>query len=325
MRGRVSRIVVSALLGLAMAVPSVAALASDFPKGTITIIVPRAPGGGSDNLSRLLQPTMEKKLGVPVVIENRPDASAVLGAQLVSRAKPDGYTLYFSDNAFYQNPAIIKDLPYDPIADFSGIIMLAQSPVILTVHPDVPVKTAKELVKYAKEKAGKLTYSHGGIGASTHLAGIQLNMAAGTNIVHVPYASSGPALNALLGGHVTMHFGGINSSKSHVKAGSLRAIGLTGGQRASAMPDVPTLKEAGVPGVEITSLWGVHAPAGTPLEIRKKLRDAFVESMADPDVKKRLDDLGYTPIGNTPEEHQTQTKELIEYWRDVGKRVNLSK
>lgn len=323
MKTRTSRTAAAVVLGLSMAV-SGTVLAQDFPTDTITIVVPRAPGGGSDNLSRLLQPALEQKLGVPVVVENRPDASAVLGAQIVSGAEPDGYTLFFADNAFYQNPAVIGDLPYDPVADFSGITMLAQSPVLLVVHPGVPAKTATELVDYAKERPGDLTFSHGGIGASTHLAGIQLNIEAGTEIVHVPYPSSGPALNALLGRHVDMHFGGINSAKSHVEAGSIVAIGVTGSERAAAMPDVPTLEEAGVPGVTITSVWGVHAPAGTPLEVREKLRNAFVEVMAQPSVKERLDNLGYLPIGNTPEEHEAQTKELVAYWLDVATRVDLS-
>lgn len=323
MKTMVSKTAAAMVLGLAVAT-SGTVLAQEFPTGTITIVVPRAPGGGSDNLSRLLQPMLEQKLGVPVVVENRPDASAVLGAQIVSRAEPDGHTLFFADNAFYQNPAIIGDLPYDPIGDFSGITMLAQSPVLLVVHPDVPVTTATELVDYALERPGELTFSHGGIGASTHLAGIQLNIESGTEITHIPYPSSGPALNALLGGHVTMHFGGINSAKSHVEAGSIVAIGVTGSERAAAMPDVPTLEESGVPGVTITSLWGVHAPAGTPLAVREKLRDAFVAAMAEPSLKERLDNLGYIPIGNTAEEHQAQTEELVSYWLDVATRVDLA-
>lgn len=324
---QISRLAATAALGVTMAVSGVVSertRAAEFPTGTVTIVVPRAPGGGSDNLSRLLQPVLEEKLGVPVVVENRPDASAVLGPRLVSKAKPDGHKIFFSDNAFYQTPAIIKDLPYDPIGDFSGISMLARSPVILVARPDLPAKTGTELVKYAKTKPGKLTYSHGGIGASTHLAGIQFNLEAGTEIVHVPYASSGPALNALLGGHVDMHFGGISSSRAQVEAGKVVAIGVTGSQRAPAMPDVPTLEESGVPGVTITSLWGVHAPAGTPIEARRKLQEAFVAAMQDPRVTKRLAALGYIPIGNTPEEHHTQTKELIEYWIDVGKKVKLA-
>jgi len=186
--------------GVLMAGASAGQAQAKYPSEPIKLVVPRAPGGGSDNIARLLQPGLEKKLGVPIIIENRPDATAVLGATLVTKARPDGYTFYLADNSFYQNPAILDSLPYDTIKDFTAVTMMAQGPVILIVHPDVPAKTLPELIALAKKT--DLTYASGGVGASTHLVGVMLNLVAGTKILHVPFKGSGPALLALLGGHV---------------------------------------------------------------------------------------------------------------------------
>lgn len=307
--------------GLLLATTAAATAAEKFPSEPIKIIVPRAPGGGSDNISRMLAPGLEKKLGTSIVIENRPDATAVVGADLVAQAKPDGYTLYLSDNSFYQNPAILDSLPYDTIKDFSGVTMLAQGPVILIVNPSVPAKNLQELLALSKKQ--KLTYASGGIGSSTHLVGVMLNLKAGTSITHVPFKSSGPALNALLGGHVSMQFGGISSAKPYVEQGKVRAIAVTGDRRDPAMPDVPTLQEGGIKGADVNSVWGLHAPAGTPLDVRRTIRDAVVAVMREPEMTKKLAERGYQVVGNTPEEHQKQTEEIVNQWIEVGKKVNL--
>ncbi|MBZ8132393.1 tripartite tricarboxylate transporter substrate binding protein [Afifella sp. IM 167] len=317
-------LVLAGVLSLAIS-SSLPAAAQEFPADTLTIIVPRAPGGGSDNIARVIGPALEKHFGTPVVIENRPDATAVVGAEAVARSKPDGYTLYLSDNAFYQNPAIIPNLPYDPVKDFTAVTLLARSPVILIVSPSLKVDTATGLVEYAKAHPGSLTFGSGGIGASTHLAGVQFNLAAGTDIVHVPFKSSGPAMTALLGGHIDMQFGGISSARQHVEAGSVVALGVTGEKRSDTMPDVPTLAEAGVPGVTITSVWGLHAPADTPIEIRRTIQEAVKEVMAEPDVAEKLHSLGYQTVADTPEEHQAETEEMISYWIGVGKKIDLTK
>jgi tripartite-type tricarboxylate transporter receptor subunit TctC len=297
------------------------ARAAGYPSETIKIVVPRAPGGGTDNLVRLMQPALEKKLGVSILIENKPDASAVIGASLVSKAKPDGYTFLLADNALYQNPAILDALPYDTLKDFSAVTMVAQGPVILIVHSDVPAKNLQELIALAKTK--ELSFASGGIGASTHLVGVMVNLKAGIKILHVPFKGSGPALNALLGGHVTMQYGGINSAAPYVKAGKVRAIAVTGTHRDPSMPDVPTFTEAGLAGADVTSVWGLHAPPGTPIEIRRTVRDAIAEALRDPALAKKLAEFGYEPIANTPEEHQAQTAALVRQWIEVGKTVNL--
>ena len=297
------------------------ASAATYPSEPIKLIVPRAPGGGTDVLARLLAPSLEKKLGVPIVVDNRPDATAVLGAQIVTKARPDGYTLYASDNSFYQNPAILDSLPYDTLKDFTAITMIAQGPVILIVHPDVPAKTLPELIALAKKT--DLTFASGGIGASTHLVGVMVNLKAGTNIQHIPFKGSGPALIALLGGHVSMQYGGISSAAPYVKDGKVRAIAVTGDHRDPSMPDVPTLQEGGLKGADVASIWGLHAPPGTPIEIRRAVRDAVAAVMQEPDLKQKLADRGYEPIVNTPEAHQAQTAALVNQWIEVGKTVNL--
>jgi len=300
-----------------------AATARPYPSHAITFVVPRSPGGGSDVLMRLLSTDLGKKLGVPIVVENRPDATAILGAEVVSRSDPDGYTLYVADNSFYQNPAILPKVPYDTVKDFSAVTMLAQGPVILIAKPSVPANTLQELLALAKQEPGKLTFASGGIGASTHLAGVMLNYRAGTSMLHVPYKSSGDALKGLLSGDVDMQFGGISSARPLVEAGRVKAIAVTGDKRDPAMPDVPTLQEQGLSGADVMSLWGIHAPAGTPLEVRTKLRDALVEVMREPAMAKKLQGLGYAVVGNTPQEHQAQTQKIVEFWVDLSKKVDL--
>ncbi len=297
------------------------ARAATYPSESIRWVVPRAPGGGTDILARLVAPGLEKKLGVSVIVDNRPDAAAVMGAAIVAKARPDGYTFYASDNSFYQNPAILDSLPYDTLKDFTAVTMLAQGPVILLVHPDVPAKTLPELIALARKT--QLTFASGGIGASTHLVGVMLNLQAGTNITHVPFKGTGPALIALLGGHVTMQFGGISSAIPYLRDGKLRAIALAGDHRDSNVPDVPTFQESGLKGADVLSIWGLHAPPGTPIEIRRTMRDAIGEVMRDPEVAKKLVERGYETLVNTPEEHQAKTAALVNQWIEVGKKVNL--
>jgi tripartite-type tricarboxylate transporter receptor subunit TctC len=292
-----------------------------YPSDPIKLVVPRAPGGGTDILVRLLAPGLEKKLGVPIIIDNRPDASAVVGAVVVAKSKPDGQTFLAADNAFYQNPAILDSLPFDTIKDFTAVTMMAQGPVILIVHPDVPAKTLPELIELARKT--NLTFASGGIGSSTHLVGIMLNLQAGTRIIHVPFKGSGPALIAVLGGHVSMQFGGISSAAPNIKDGKVRAIAITGDHRDPTLPHVPTFQESGIKGADVQSVWGLHAPQGTPLAIRRTIRDAVAEVMRDPDIVKKLVERGYETVANTPEQHQVQTDALVAQWIEIGKRVNL--
>ena len=298
--------------------------AQGYPGKLIRVVVPRAPGGGSDILARLLSPGMQKKTAQTFLVENHADASAVVGAELTARAQPDGYTVFLADNAFYQNPAVIRKLPYDTVKDFSGVTMLAQSPVILVVGATVPAKDVKTLIQYAKSNAGKLTYGSGGIGSSTHLAGVLFNRAAGVDTIHVPFKSSGPALESLLGNPLPMQFGGISSARAQIEAGKIHAIAVTGGKRDPSVPGVPTFDESGIKGIDITSIWGIHAPAGTPLAVRRVLRDALVEVMRAPELTARLNAQGYDVIGSTPEAHDAETRRLVAFWLDIATKVIIS-
>jgi tripartite-type tricarboxylate transporter receptor subunit TctC len=301
--------------------PAIARAQAKFPAEAVKIVVPRAPGGGTDILVRLIQPGLEKKFGVPVVVDNRPDAAAVVGAIVVAKAKPDGLTLLASDNAFYQNPAILDSLPYDTFKDFTAVTMMAKGPVILLAYPGLGVTTLPQLIELARRQP--LTFASGGIGASTHLMGVMFNLRAGTSITHVPFKGTGPALIALLGGHVSMQFGGISSALPYVKDGKVRAIAVTGTHRDPNLPDVPTFTEAGLKDADVESIWGLHAPAGTPANLRRVLRDAVVEVLNAPDLAPKLVERGYEVIGNTPDEHQKQTEALVAQWIEVGKKVNL--
>ncbi|MEA2935869.1 MAG: hypothetical protein QOD74_2515 [Variibacter sp.] len=307
----------------AVAISTTRSAHAEYPERPLKAIVPRAPGGGTDILARLLSPGIQERLKQPFIIENRADASTVIGTSAVAQAAPDGYTFLHTDNAFYQNPAILKSLPYDTLKDFTGVTMLAQSPVILIINAAIPARNLSELIDYARANPGKISYGSGGVGASTHLAGVLFHLATKLDLVHAPFRSSGPALDALLGGHVTMGFGGISSSRAFIEEGKLRAMAVTGKRRDPAVPDVPTFEELGLP-VDIMSIWGVHMPANTPIALRRRLRDTMVEVIHTPQISKRLAELGYEIIGNTPEEHEQQTRDLVSFWLDVGKRVPLT-
>lgn len=306
---------------LLLAIASGGVSAQAYPSGPIKFIVPRGAGGGSDTIARLVAPGVAERLGTSVVVENRPDATAVIGARLVASAEPDGYTFYVSDNSFYQNPAVLPSLPYDTVKDFSGVTMFAEGPVVLIVHPSVPAKTLPELIELAKKS--QLSYASGGVGSSTHLVGVMVNLKAGVEMMHVPFKGSGPALNALLGNHVSMQFGGLSSALPHIRSGAVRAIAITGAKRDAAVPDIPTFTEAGLRDVDVPSVWGLHAPAKTPLGIRNKVRDAIVEAMRQPAVASRMQQMGYHMVGNTPQEHQQQTEKIVAHWLEVAKKVKL--
>jgi tripartite-type tricarboxylate transporter receptor subunit TctC len=315
------RRLIASATSLLVSAPFIARAQAKFPSESIKWIVPRAPGGGTDILARLLQPNLEKKLGQPIIVDNRPDAAAIVGAIAVKGAKPDGHTLYAADNSYYQNPAILDSIPFDTLKDFTAITMLGRSPPILYVHPSVQASNVAELVALAKKT--KLTFASGGVGASTHLAGVMFNLRTGVDIQHIPFKGTGPALAALLGGHVSMQWGGISSAVPYIKDGKVRPIALTGGKRDPNVPDVATLHEQGVKDADVFSVWGLHAPAGTPIEVRRTIRNAIVEVAKDPEVAKKLVERGYEMILNTPEEHEIETARQVNLWIEVGKKVNL--
>ena len=298
-------------------------LAQPYPDRPIRLVVPFGAGGGTDNLARIIEPLVSKGLGQPLVIENRPGGSSIIGMDAVAKAEPNGYTIVMTDTSIALNPSLHKKLPYDTIKDFEPVSLLATAPVILVAHPKVQAKTIQEFVALAKSKPGQLNYASGGNGASTHLGGELLNLVAGIKVVHVPYKGTGPAMNDLMGGHVDVMISGISSARPHLDAGTLRAFAVTGDKRNPAVPDVPTFQEVGLGGVTASTYWGVLAPKGTPQAIIDRLSAEFAKAVKDPAVVARIDQLGYLPIGGSPADYGQNVKSEMEKWADVIAKANI--
>ncbi|MBN9538851.1 MAG: tripartite tricarboxylate transporter substrate binding protein [Alphaproteobacteria bacterium] len=312
-----------ALLALAIVGLGSLAQAQTFPSKPIRLVVPFAPGGGTDNLVRLLAADASASLGQQITIDNKPGGATVGGTDMVAKAPADGYTILASDSAFLTNPGLMKNLPYQTTRDFTGITMMARAPVILIVHPSVPAHSVGDLIALAKAKPGTINYASGGNGSSTHLAGELLKQVAGVNIVHVPYRGSGPAMNDLIAGQVQMSFSGISSARQYIDGGQLRVLALTGDSRNPALPNVPTFREAGLAGVNAESYWGLYAPAATPPAVVKTLNQHFTRALKNPQLAQRLAELGYEPIANTPEEHTAQMKQMIGDWTAIIEKAGI--
>jgi tripartite-type tricarboxylate transporter receptor subunit TctC len=298
--------------------------AQAFPDKPVRVIVPYAPGGGTDNLVRVIAPSVGAALGQQLIIENRPGGASLIGTEVVAKAAPDGYTVLATDLAFLVNPGLFKaKMPFDTLKTFTGVTMLAAAPVILVTHPSVPAKNLAELLALARAKPGSLDYASGGFGASTHLAGELMKQAAKVFIVHIPYKGTGPAMADLLAGQVHMQFAGISSARSHVEAGKLRAIAVTGKQRNPAMPAVPTFDESGLPGVDADTYWGLYAPAAVPPAAVAALNKAFTAALRSPAHAERLAALGFLPIANGAQEHTQQFRDMIARWTDVINKAKI--
>src|SRR6476660_6164309 len=298
-------------------------VAQTFPARAIRVIVPFAPGGGTDILIRTVSPKLSEALGQQLVIDNRAGGGSTIGSELAAKAPPDGYTLLMVDTSFTTNPSLYSKLPYDSARDFAPVSLMAAAPVILIVHPSVPVKTVKEFVALAKSNPGHLNFASGGPGSSTHLGGELLKLVAAIDLVHIPYKGTGPAVADVLGGQVTMMFAGISSVKQHVEAGRLRAIAVTGDKRSPAMPSVPTFIEAGLKGVDASTYWGALAPAKTPADVVNKLSATIAQLLRMPEVSQKLIDLGFEPIGGTPEQYGQVIASEIDKWSKVIKAANI--
>src|SRR5690349_3160111 len=253
------------------------ALPQDYPLRPIRYIVPQAPGGSSDTLARVITQRVGEGLGRQLVIDNRPGATGVIGAELVSKATPDGYTLLQAATSHATNPAMHAKLPYDTIRDFAPIALLSQQPNVFVVHPSVPARTIKELVAYVKSKPGQVNYGSSGTGGSQHLAGELLKAMTAIDMTHIPYKGSPPALVDLLAGRVPVMSSTMPPVLPHIKTGKVRALAVTSAKRSGALPEVPTVAESGVPGYEAIAWQGLLAPSGTPKDIIARLNTAFVK------------------------------------------------
>src|SRR3954469_15597515 len=271
-----------------------ASVAQSYPSRYIRMIVPYVPGGGTDTLTRTIAPKLAETLGQQIIIDNRVGGSSAVGTEIAARAAPDGYTLLMVDTSFTTNPALYGKLPFDPVKDFAPVSLVASAPVILVVHPSVPIRNVKEFVALAKSRPGELNFASGAPGSSTHLGGELLKSAAKVDVVNIPYKGTGQAITDVLGGQVGMMFAGISTVRQHVRAGKLRAIAVTGDKRAAAMPEVPTFVESGLAGVDSGTYWGCLAPAATPQDIVSKVSAALHTVVESADVRSRLEERGYT-------------------------------
>jgi tripartite-type tricarboxylate transporter receptor subunit TctC len=295
------------------------AAAQPYPARPIRVMVPFSPGGGTDILARIMSVKMTELLGQNYVIDNRPGASGQIGTEIVARAAPDGYTILHVDTSLVSNPSIYKNMRYDAVKDFAPISLHASGPVVLIVHPSAPAKTLQELIALAKARPGELNIAGGDHGAATALGMELFKSIANLELVHIPFKGSGAVTPAVLSGQVMMGFAGPSSAKPLVAAGRLRALAITGEKRSIALPDVPTFDESGVKGVDAWTYWGALAPAGTPRPIIKTLNAAMTKVLAMPEIRQRLADLTYDPIGGSPEDFAANIKSELAKWARVTK------
>jgi tripartite-type tricarboxylate transporter receptor subunit TctC len=288
-----------------------------YPAKPIRLIVPFAPGGGTDILARSLGQLLGASLGQQVIVDNRPGAGGVLGAEITAKSAPDGYTIMMVSSSYSVNPALYK-LSFDPIKDLTPISQVASVPFVLVAHPSVPVNNLRELIALAKAKPGQLNFASSGLGSSPHLAGAYFNMRAGTQIKHIPYKGGGPAIADVMGGHVQFLFSTVVQGIPHIKAESLKAIAIGSLKRSTALPDVPTIAESGIPGYDVTNWFGILGPRDMPRQIIEKLSSEIAKHLRNPEFMARLAAEGAEPVGSSPSEFaQLISSEIEKYGRIV--------
>ncbi|SFL86951.1 tripartite tricarboxylate transporter substrate binding protein [Variovorax sp. OV329] len=312
---------IPATLALAAALsPWAASAQNSYPSKPIRLIVPFAPGGSADVVGRIMAEELRAELGQPVVVENRPGAGGNIGGDAVSKAPADGYTLLLAATGpIVVNPSLYARMSYDPAVDLAPITLIARDHNLMAVNPAVPAKNVKEFIAYAKANPTKVSFGSPGNGTPAHLGGELFNQKAGTTMTHVPYKGSGPAMNDLLAGQITVMIDNMPALLPQVQSGRLRALGVASETRASGAPDIPTVAESGLPGFTVTAWKGLMAPANTPRPVIAKLHNAAVKALAKPSVKKRLVDLGAEPAGTTPEEFGTLIARETKSWAALVK------
>ena len=309
----------AALLALAAAAVS----AQAYPSKTIRVIVPYPPGGGADITARPIAQMLSERWGQPVVVENHGGASGMIGADLVAKASPDGYTILVSASAEVAlNVALFPKMPYDPVKDFAPITLATVTPIALVVHPSMPITSLKEYIAIAKAKPGSMTFGSVGAGSTHHFAGEWLKMQTRIDIVHVPYKGSGPLITDLLGGHAPSGFATLLPAMQHVKTGKLRALAVTTRKRVALLPDVPALSET-VPGFDISQWNAVWAPAGTPKDVLDKLSAEITRIVQSPEYKVRMAEQGSEAVGSSPAELAVFQKAEIEKYRQIAQQANI--
>ena len=298
--------------------------AQTYPAKPVRIVVPFPAGGGTDIFARLIGKKLAESSGQQFVVDNRVGASGIIGSELVARAVPDGYTLLMGTTGTHAtNPVVFAKLPYDALKDYAPVSLVAESPFVLLVHPSVPVKNVRELIALAKRQPGALTYGSSGVGSSSHLGFELFNLLAGIRTLHVPYKGLPPATADTIAGNLTMTWDSVTASGPFIKAGRVRALGIGSAKRSALLPELPTIAEAGLPGYELGSWYGLLAPANTPVDVVRVLHRDTVKVLAGNDMKDQLAALGAEPIGSTPEAFTTTLQRDLAKWAKVAKAANV--
>jgi len=311
------------LIFLASLVCATAAAQTAYPARPVRFIVPSAAGGGTDIIARAISLKLAESLGQPFVVENRPGAGQMIGIELAAKSPADGYTILMAASTLAINPIMYKKVPYDPVRDFAPITQAATLPNVLVVHPSLPVKSVAELIAYAKANPGKLNFASAGIGTSPQMSIELLKSMAGIDMVHIPYKGTSPGVVDLLAGQVLVMAPNVLTALPHIKAGKLRALAVTSTKRTEALPEVPTVAEAGLPGYDSTQWYGVLAPAGTQPQIVARLHGEIVRALRDPEVGKRLAADGADAVGSSPEEFAAFIKSESEKWAKVASAAGI--
>jgi tripartite-type tricarboxylate transporter receptor subunit TctC len=305
-------------LAATLAIALAPTAANAYPDKPVTIVVPFPPGGSTDMVARTLSTKLAAALGQPFVVENQAGATGAIGAARVKRSPPDGYTiLVASIGVFATNPFLQKDLPYDPARDFDLLTVAVRAPNVLVAHPSVPANNVAELIEYLKKNPDKVSFASSGAGSSDHLTAALFWQRTGTTGLHVPYKGGAPAIQDLLAGHAQVSFQNVNAVLNHIKAGKLKALAVTGDKRSPVLPDVPTLAEAGVKGVDVYSWQAVAAPKGLPKDVNDKLHAALIKALNEPDVRKNLSEQGFEIVGNTQEQFAAFLNQELARWKAV--------
>ena len=300
-----------------------AATAQAYPNKTVRIVVGFTAGGPTDAIARIVAQKLTDSLGQQFVVENIGGAGGNTAAGQVARATPDGYTIMAISTGFIVNPSLYAKVPYDAIKDFAPVTLVASSPNVVVVNPSVAARTLPELVTLIRENPGKYSYAGPGVGSTPHLGGELFRLAFNLDLVHVPFAGAGPAVQATVGGHTPIAFTALPPSLAAVQAGQLRALGIAASERASGMPDVPTFAEQGIKDQDADTLTGIVAPAGTPKEIVDLLYREIAKAVAQPDVKERLTTLGFKPVANTPDQFDARIRLEMDKWSKVVRDAKL--
>jgi tripartite-type tricarboxylate transporter receptor subunit TctC len=310
------------IVALAAMLASAAAALAQYPSRPVRFIVPSSAGGGTDIIARALAQKLAEAFGQPFVVENRPGAGQMIGLELAAKAAPDGHTLVMAASTLALNAVMYKKVPYDALRDFAPIMQAATVPNVLVVHPSLPVKSLAELLAHARQHPGKLSYASAGIGTSPHMAIELLASMAGVEMVHIPYKGTGPGITDLLGGQVALMAPNVLTALPHIKAGKLRALGVTSAVRSEALPETPAIGEF-LPGYEAAQWYGVLAPAGTPPDIVARLYAELVKALLHEEVKVRLAADGAEPVGSSPAEFSAFIRREIAKWTRVARAANI--